>query len=241
MIGKAAPAMAGLGVLSGVSGAMTPSGMQTSSGQIDNSYQGPYTAQERPIAFTGTTKDILASSGEQDWFSNDIPEIYNMQGQVVQPGSHTAQGTPILRSVLNPKAKKGQPMYSFEEIPYMGGRGYNEGGVVQMDDGGFVVDARTVAEAGNGFTEAGQDRYAQLGGIPLRGPGDGVSDDIPARIGRDQPARVAAGEVYMPKEVVARIGKGNPNRGAQKLYAMMERAHKATKPGQQRDILKGLA
>lgn len=241
MIGKAAPAMAGLGVLSGVSGAMTPSGMQTSSGQIDNSYQGPYTTQQRKPTFAENTSDILGSSKERDYFAVDIPEIYNMQGQVTQPGTQTEPGTPILRSVLNPKAKKGQPMYSFEEVPYMGGQGYNEGGVVQMDDGGFVVDARTVAEAGNGFTEAGQNRYAQLGGIPLKGPGDGVSDDIPARIGRDQPARVAAGEVYMPKEVVARIGKGNPNRGAQKLYAMMERAHKATKPGQQRDILKGLA
>ena len=243
IVSKAAPAVAGLGVLSGVSGAMTPSGMQTSSGQVDNSYQGPYTAQKRAPTFAADTSEILGSSKERDYFKVDQPEIYNMQGQIVQPGSETAAGTPILRSYAlpTPKKKKGTPMYGFRTDPYMQAEGFAKGGVVQMDDGGFVVDARTVAEAGNGFTEAGQNRYAQLGGIPLRGPGDGVSDSIPARIGRNQPARVAAGEVYMPKEAVTQIGGGDPNRGAKKLYAMMERAHKATKPGQKRDILKGLA
>jgi hypothetical protein len=243
IIAKNAPALAGLGVLSGASGAMTPSGIKTSSGQIDNSYQGPYTAQRRTPTFAADTSEILGSSKERNYFDVDMPEIYNMQGQVVQPGSETAAGTPILRSYLlpTPKKKAGTPMYGFRSDPYMQGEGFAKGGVVQMDDGGFVVDARTVSEAGNGFTEAGQNRYAQLGGIPLRGPGDGVSDSIPARIGRDQPARVATGEVYMPPQAVAQIGGGNSQRGAQKLYAMMERAHKATKPGQQRDILKGLA
>lgn len=242
MISKAAPAAAGLGVLSSASEAMAPSGMQASSGQTDNSYQGPYTAQRRTPTFAADTSEILGSSKERDYFDVDMPEVYNMQGQIVQPGSSTARGTPILQSYLLPKSKKrGSPMYGFREVPYMEGEGFAKGGVVHMDEGGFVVDARTVAEAGNGFTEAGENRYAQLGGIPLRGPGDGVSDSIPARIGRDQPARVAAGEVYMPPQAVARIGGGNPQRGAQKLYAMMERAHKATKPGQKRDILKGLA
>jgi hypothetical protein len=229
MIGKAAPAMAGLGVLNAAS---APSGMQTSSGQIDNSYQGPYTAQQRKPVFAENTSDILGSSKERDYFPVDVPEIY-AQGKVVQPGTETAPGTPILRSVLNPKAKKNQPRYSFEEIPYMGGRGYNEGGVVHMEEGGFVVPARAVAEGGGGYTEKGFERFAKLGGIPLRGPGDGVSDDIPARIG-NQPARVAAGEVYMPPEAVRRAG------GASKLYAMVERAHKAHKRGQDSSIAKGL-
>jgi hypothetical protein len=39
---KAAVPMAGLGVLSGISDATTPSGFKNAKGQIDNSYQGPY-------------------------------------------------------------------------------------------------------------------------------------------------------------------------------------------------------
>jgi hypothetical protein len=139
-------------------------------------------------------------------------------------------------------------MYSFQPTTYMGGidpeeeaMGYSKGGELQIADGGFIVDARSTAEAGNGLNDAGQERFKALGGVPIKGPGDGVSDSIPARIGGTQPARVAAGEVYMPPEAVRRIGKGDPKRGANKLYAMMNEAHKATKRGQERNILRGLA
>jgi hypothetical protein len=139
-------------------------------------------------------------------------------------------------------------MYDFVPVTYMGGvdpeeeaMGYSKGGELQIADGGFIVDARSVAEGGKGYTKAGFDEFRKLGGIPIEGPGDGVSDSIPARIGGTQPARVAAGEVYMPPEAVKKIGKGNPERGARRLYAMMNQAHKATKRGQERNILKGLA
>lgn len=251
IIGKAAPMLAAQGVMSGVAGAMTPSGTTTNAqGAIDNAYQGPYTAQRRNATFAPNTEDLLSSTKERRYFDVDMPEVYNIQGQVVQPGSSTTKGTPILQSVLNPNAKKGQPMYSFvtnrymmspeEQQAAMYGQGYNEGGEVKLAPGSFIVDARTVSEGGEGDGEAGKNAFRKLGGIPIEGPGDGVSDSIPARIG-NQPARVAAGEVYMPPEAVRRIGKGDAKRGAQKLYAMMDRAHQATKRGQKRNILKGLA
>lgn len=239
MIGKAAPMIAASGLMQGVSGAMAPSGGSMGpSGQIDNSYQGPYYAQDR--------KQIMdlgdpTSSKQRRHFAIGMPEIYNTMGQVVQPGSSTVRGTQIMQPVLNPKAKKGQPMYNFVPVPYQGGIDPNEeeaqyaaGGEIHLKPGGFVVDAHTVARTGNGYTPAGQAEFAKLGGVPLNGPGDGVSDSIKARIG-DQPARVAAGEVYMPPEAVKKAG------GAGKLYAMMNQAHKASKRGQDSKLRHGLA
>ena len=65
------------------------------------------------------------------------------------------------------------------------------------------------------------------GGRLLRGPGDGVSDSIPATIGKKQPARLADGEFVVPARIVSELGNGSTEAGARKLYAMMERVQKA--------------
>ena len=251
IIAKNAPMIAGLGVLSGVSGAMTPSGgTMGPNGMVDNSYQGPYTAQKRTPSFAKDTNEILDSSIERRYFDVDMPEVYNVQGQVVQPGSSTARGTPILQNYLlptNKKTPKGSPMYGQRFVPYMTGpedEGYADGGEVELADGAFVLDARTVSEIGNGSSNAGLEALRRIGGRPIKGPGDGVSDSIPARIGRDQPARVARDEAIIPADVVKRIGKGNQKRGADKLYALMDKAHKARKKakrGQDTKVRRGLA
>lgn len=62
------------------------------------------------------------------------------------------------------------------------------------------------------------------GGRLLRGPGDGVSDSIPATIGQNkQPARLADGEFVVPARIVSELGNGSTEAGARKLYAMMDR------------------
>jgi hypothetical protein len=61
------------------------------------------------------------------------------------------------------------------------------------------------------------------GGRLLRGPGDGVSDDIPATIAGKQPARLADGEFVIPARIVSEIGNGSTDAGAKRLYAMMDR------------------
>jgi hypothetical protein len=61
------------------------------------------------------------------------------------------------------------------------------------------------------------------GGRLLRGPGDGVSDSIPAVIGKKQPARLADGEFVVPARIVSELGNGSTEAGARKLYAMMDR------------------
>jgi hypothetical protein len=67
------------------------------------------------------------------------------------------------------------------------------------------------------------------GGNPrlLRGPGDGMSDNIPATIAGKQPARLADGEFVVPADVVSHLGNGSTEAGANVLYQMMERVRKA--------------
>jgi len=65
------------------------------------------------------------------------------------------------------------------------------------------------------------------GGRLLRGPGDGVSDSIPATIGKKQPARLADGEFVVPARIVSELGNGSTEAGARRLYAMMDRIQAA--------------
>ena len=249
IISKAAPMLATSGVLSNVSSAATPKqGTIGDDGVIDNSYAGPYTAQKRKATFADNTEDLLKSSKERRYFDVGMPEVYNVQGQVVQPGSSTKRGTPILQNVLNPNAKKGQNRYNQILTPYMvdpqQDMGYAVGGRVDMRNGSFVVDARTVSELGNGSSNAGMEFLSRMGGRPIQGPGDGVSDSIKARIGGKQEARVARDEVVFPPEAVKRLGNGNPKKGTAKLYSLMNKAHKARKKakrGQDTKVRSGLA
>lgn len=80
-------------------------------------------------------------------------------------------------------------------------------------------------EAARGGIMHGLGGYSD-GGRLLKGPGDGVSDSIPAVIGNRQPARLADGEFVVPARIVSELGNGSTEAGARKLYAMMERVQK---------------
>jgi hypothetical protein len=67
------------------------------------------------------------------------------------------------------------------------------------------------------------------GGRLLRGPGDGVSDSIPATIGNKRPARLADGEFVVPARIVSELGNGSTEAGARKLYGMLDRVQAARK------------
>jgi len=66
------------------------------------------------------------------------------------------------------------------------------------------------------------------GGNPrlLRGPGDGMSDNIPAMIGKKQPARLADGEFVIPADVVSHLGNGSTEAGAKRLHEMMNKVRR---------------
>jgi hypothetical protein len=61
----------------------------------------------------------------------------------------------------------------------------------------------------------------------LSGPGDGMSDSIPANIDGKQEARLADGEFVIPADVVSHIGNGSSKSGSQRLYAMMDAIREA--------------
>jgi len=61
----------------------------------------------------------------------------------------------------------------------------------------------------------------------IRGPGDGVSDSIPAHINGEEPAALADGEFVIDARTVAELGNGSTEAGTRKLEAMVNRVHHA--------------
>ena len=93
-----------------------------------------------------------------------------------------------------------------------------------------VETPETIIAASGGMMKSGG--ISDLGGYSdggrlLRGPGDGVSDSIPASINNKQPARLADGEFVIPARIVSELGNGSTEAGARKLYAMMDRIQKS--------------
>lgn len=86
----------------------------------------------------------------------------------------------------------------------------------------------TIGKASGGGIHALANTYA-AGGKLLQGPGDGMSDSIPAVIGGQQPQRAALadGEFVVPADVVSHLGNGSTAAGSRKLYAMMAKIRKA--------------
>jgi hypothetical protein len=97
-----------------------------------------------------------------------------------------------------------------------------------------AVDYGSFGMAQGGIASLAQGGPSHLGdysdgGRLLKGPGDGVSDSIPASIGDKRPARLADGEFVVPARIVSEIGNGSTEAGARKLYAMMDRVQNARK------------
>jgi hypothetical protein len=110
----------------------------------------------------------------------------------------------------------------------------------QMRSGDFSRYGQAMSlpgRPGGGFAEGGMASMARGGpshlgdysdgGRLLKGPGDGVSDSIPATIADKRPARLADGEFVVPARIVSELGNGSTEAGARKLYAMMDRVQKA--------------
>jgi hypothetical protein len=108
------------------------------------------------------------------------------------------------------------------EIQHESTGGSAGGGLMGFAMGGMPMTGYAV---GGGLGSLGS--YSD-GGRLLKGPGDGVSDSIPATIGRkQQPARLADGEFVIPARIVSELGNGSTEAGAKKLYAMMDRVQRA--------------
>jgi len=109
----------------------------------------------------------------------------------------------------------------------MGGGEFGGGNYMDMfDDQAFAHGGMLPQYATGGISNLGS--YSD-GGRLLKGPGDGVSDSIPAMIGKKQPARLADGEFVIPARIVSELGNGSTDAGARKLYQMMDRIQAARK------------
>jgi hypothetical protein len=118
----------------------------------------------------------------------------------------------------------GTTSYGGEQYGDMPAGTYAEGGLMGlakggMKSGGFVVPADVVSMIGEGNTDAGYKRISAVfpGAVPIRGKDGGQADTVKTSIEGKQPARVAHGEMYIPRKTVKQKG------GAKKLYAMMDR------------------
>jgi hypothetical protein len=120
--------------------------------------------------------------------------------------------------------------FNFDRAPdvmggnYMGGKGTGASFADNARQMGFFANGGMTGYAAGGQFNLGG--YSD-GGRLLRGPGDGVSDSIPATIGNKRPARLADGEFVVPARIVSELGNGSTEAGARKLYAMMDRVQKA--------------
>jgi hypothetical protein len=81
--------------------------------------------------------------------------------------------------------------------------------------------------AGGGLADLGGYADYAGGGRMLKGPGDGMSDSIPATIAGKQPARLANDEFVVPADVVSHLGNGSSDAGAKQLYRMMDKVRSA--------------
>jgi hypothetical protein len=207
-----------------------------------------YTGEEK-FADGGSTGEYKYSydpkSQQFTQLSNPVAEVMQQPAQTFtsigtrfQPQSRAAATsfTPVTSSgITTPAVQSTQPM----QVPVQQAAAPAQIPAYQTPEqqlglGGFYdyMNQQLGGMRGyQGFAEGGLSHLGGYsdGGRLLRGPGDGVSDSIPASIGDRQPARLADGEFVVPARVVSEIGNGSTEAGARKLYAMMERVQNARK------------
>jgi hypothetical protein len=109
-----------------------------------------------------------------------------------------------------------------------------------FDDVNPFPNVRTAADGGLMGAKMAQ------GGRYLDGPGDGVSDSIPATVDGEQPVLLSEGEYIIPAEVVSAVGNGSSDAGADKFTALVDTIMAKTrrvakgKPNGADKLLKGL-
>lgn len=131
----------------------------------------------------------------------------------------------------------GQPAYKQTYEQYLAGRSPLQQDVqltrqqfenptpsAAMSNPNYAFARGGTAYASGGISDLGG--YSD-GGRMLKGPGDGMSDSIPASISGRQPARLADGEFVVPADVVSHLGNGSTDAGAKQLYKMMDKVRAA--------------
>jgi len=133
----------------------------------------------------------------------------------------------------------GKQMYA----QYKNTKNMAQGGEVEsnktLQENAFVIPADVVGHLGDGSSDAGAQKLQsffgmnpqqyQAGGImagELQGPGGGMDDLIQTSIEGKQAAAVSPQEFVVPRDVVAKLGKGSYDQGSKKLYSLMKNVRK---------------
>ena len=171
-----------------------------------------------------------APTSERTWFTGGLEALPPYKAASGGLASFAVGGPVETMSAMNAVGQNlGYPQSQFQTDIYSNPNVQRPQAMNMIAPSGDVaVDPYTGEEkfASGGLSHLGG--YSD-GGRLLRGPGDGVSDSIPASIGNRQPARLADGEFVVPARIVSELGNGSTEAGARKLYAMMDRVQKARK------------
>jgi hypothetical protein len=173
--------------------------------------------QEQPQAPQGYTPPAVPSNFDptlvSQWQSaNPQVRSYNAASQKYGSGIPNQNQYDGFKAQKEQEAADALAAQQFQPFSYDGGGGGGAAGGLPQD----------FAYANGGHLGSYSD-----GGRMLKGPGDGMSDNIPASIGGKQPARLADGEFVVPADVVSHLGNGSTDAGAKRLYAMMDNVRKA--------------
>jgi len=157
---------------------------------------------------------------------NNFAQQGSMQGHIYQP-SYANYGQPS-QGIPMPTRGAAIPAqgYAMDPLKMQGSPAYNANQAAQQAQLQQIMAAGGMASGGlSGYANGGMSNLGGYsdGGHLLKGPGDGVSDSIPATIGGKQPARLAEGEFVIPARIVSELGNGSTDAGAKRLYAMMDR------------------
>jgi hypothetical protein len=167
-----------------------------------------------PVSYSSEGKKVYGLSGRD--IASQLPamdpaksdyEKWMKDNNVTHAQIAEALGISLAEAKKRYAVKKTEAAATYSETPS------KEGGLMKLAGGGMAGQFDL-----GGYSD---------GGRLLRGPGDGVSDSIPATIGNKRPARLADGEFVVPARIVSELGNGSTEAGARKLYAMMDRVQKA--------------
>jgi hypothetical protein len=200
-----------------------------------------YAAQKGAEAAAMSPYEKL-SAGVSSAFDNPKAALSTLGGgsTLAGAGKLAAAGLPVLSAIQAQQTSKMPSLSSVTPESYVRpiilNRRQNQYPYTGMGEARYFNDTYDVPTpyraATGGVVAFNQGGLGTLGGYSdggrlLRGPGDGVSDNIPATIGDRQPARLADGEFVVPARIVSEIGNGSTEAGARKLYAMMDRVQRA--------------
>ena len=190
-------------------GQSTPSSNMMNAG-LSNNYRGYFQAKKGGIA------KLAVGGGAEAQMAPDVNTAANSPADLNQ--NKNASLSPQTQSLLNQYGIN--PTQATQALSALQSQGIGGTQTKTGATGGIMGMAH------GGKTEHHLGDYSD-GGRLLKGPGDGMSDEIPATIAHKQPARLAEGEFVVPADVVSHLGNGSTDAGAKHLYKMMDNVRKA--------------